>query len=252
MAVAYWLSVFGLDRDGVMKFNLLASASTLAMGGLAALALPEPARAGLICSSTSCTETVSAAVAKTDFTNDPVTLDQFQPGAGQTLKSVVLSDSSNFSAVGSLKNTSNSPQNFIFQAGLGLKLSAGTGSPPLPFLYASGSISPQSYTLAAGQSTPYNFSNSFSSNKTTIMSNLSGFTGSSTFQTLFNGNATTTFNGGGNNVQTNLTTTASPELTITYNYTQAAVSPIPEPLSMAVLGSGLAGLGVMRRRRNKA
>ena len=54
--------------------------------------------------------------------------------------------------------------------------------------------------------------------------------------------------GGGGNlaVTTNLTTTAEGTLTYTYTYAQ---TPVPEPASLALLGSGLFGLGWVRRRR---
>jgi hypothetical protein len=242
-----------------MKFNLLASASTLAMGSLVALALPQHAQAGLICSGQSCSETVSAAATKTDFSNVGVMLDMFNPSGTQTLTSVVISDSANFTAVGGLTNTSTSSQTFKFQAGLGLSLLGGTGAPAdFPLVFASGSINPHTYTLAGGGYTPYNFNDVFSSSTETLtgVSNLTGFIGSSTFQALFEADATTSFTGGGNNIQTNLTTTATPSVTITYNFTGSATPPgpqaAPEPASMAVLGSGLIGMGVMRRRRNKA
>ncbi len=241
-----------------MKFNLLASVSTLVMGGLVTVALPHQAQAGLTCTSTSCAETVTGPQTKTDFSNIAVSLDQFNATPSETLTSVVISDGANFSAVGNLTNTSTSAQSFKFQAGLGLTVQGGTGAPAdFPLVFASGAINPKSYNLGAGASTPYNFSNVFASNTETITgaSNLAGFIGSSTFQALFDASATTVFTGGGNNIQTNLTTTATPDLTITYNYTNTlpppGPQPAPEPASMAVLGAGLAGMGLMRRRNKR-
>ena len=52
----------------------------------------------------------------------------------------------------------------------------------------------------------------------------------------------------GDNVYATYTDTGTLEVDVTYTYT-AAPPPVPEPATLALLGSGLLGLGVARRRR---
>ena len=66
----------------------------------------------------------------------------------------------------------------------------------------------------------------------------------------FDGHTTsdTNFVGGGGNIGLTQTTNAAVTVTVTYDYTQPLFI-APEPMNMALIGSGLIGLGLLKRKR---
>ena len=214
---------------------------------------PTAANAALACGASSCTETVSFG-GLTDLNNAILTLDKFTPAANQTLVDVNVSFNGSFFSNGSLTNTSSSTQTFHFIESTDFTFTAGAGAPP-NFLTAPFDISGNSgllpFTLASGASAPVGINFSLpTGNLGTITSNLGGFIGPGTFQTLASTLTDENFVGGGGNINASLVSGATPIVTITYDFRVNSGIPEPSTWAMVLLGFTCVGFVAYRRRNS--
>lgn len=236
-----------------MKFNLLATASTLALSSLFELGAPHDAQATLTCNSVSdfCTETVDLGSAQTNF-SVAATLDDFNLGAGYNLTSVVLSGGGTLSSNGTIKNTGSSPATFSYSGGMKLSISGGTGAPPgFPPLVTNTNVPSTVFrNIGSGASVSYTAAGPLTGTSKTLTTSLSPYVGTGTFQAVVSGVAHNTLSTDQSNIVAAVATSGDPFVEITYNYAAAPPpTPISEPACLAVLGAGLTGIGVLRRRR---
>lgn len=188
---------------------------------------------------------------KTDFGPVALTLPSFNTALG-TLTNVSLALGASATVGGNVTNSTATPQSFKVTTDTNIALTSALAS--LNGVNVD-LVTTQTYaSVASGATAAYGpFTPSASASVASALP-LSDFTGGPltfTAGTL----SSTTILGGGNNISAAINSTASGVVTVTYTYSAPLPPPpppstVPEPASMALLGMGLAGLGLVRRRRS--